>query len=183
MCDALLQLDQGFFFNNLFAKLRFFGIAGKLYDQGVQKGAANGSNSTRHLLLVLKSLKNYSPGLLAPNIKELFEIICQNIDNAMVNHDQFQILTSIDICTVLTEFVRDNQGKVEGEIESITPNTNELSPAPKPGVEMATFGAGCYWGVQKLFSTEFRDGKILDSSVGFMSTEDPANIDPDPSYE
>jgi len=30
---------------------------------------------------------------------------------------------------------------------------------------------------------KFKNNEIVDSSVGFMSTEDPNNIDPNPSYD
>lgn len=38
-------------------------------------------------------------------MKELLGILCDNIDDAMINLDQFQILVTIDIITVLSEFI------------------------------------------------------------------------------
>lgn len=53
--------------------------------------------------------------------------------------------------------------------------------------ETATFGAGCFWGVQKLFSDQFEKNgaqkAIIDTQVGFMSADDSAHMDEDPSYE
>jgi hypothetical protein len=51
----LLQMDQGYFFNNMFAKLRYFNV-------GV---------STKHQLLTLESLKEEAPSLLAVHLVEL----------------------------------------------------------------------------------------------------------------
>jgi peptide-methionine (S)-S-oxide reductase len=49
---------------------------------------------------------------------------------------------------------------------------------------LSIFGAGCYWGTEKYFCTDFAskypDGAILGTSVGFMSP-DP-NTEKNPSY-
>jgi peptide-methionine (S)-S-oxide reductase len=52
-----------------------------------------------------------------------------------------------------------------------------------PGEELATFGAGCYWGTEKFFVSYFEQhakGALLGYGVGFMSPDitAPAN----PSY-
>ena len=55
---------------------------------------------------------------------------------------------------------------------------------PEKNQELATFGAGCYWGTEKFFATTFAEkypGAILGTAVGFMNP-DP-NAPPDPSYE
>jgi hypothetical protein len=74
--SELLSRDNSFFFNNLCAKLRFFGS---------QPG---GSKNIKHLLLVLRSLKDYAPDELNTIIKDLFQITSQNLDNAIINQDQ-----------------------------------------------------------------------------------------------
>ena len=54
---------------------------------------------------------------------------------------------------------------------------------PDGNKELATFGAGCYWGTEKFFATEFSQrypGAILGTSVGFMN-KDP-NAPPNPTY-
>lgn len=54
---------------------------------------------------------------------------------------------------------------------------------PKENRELATFGAGCYWGTEKFFATEFAEkfpGAILGTSVGFMNPD--ATARPNPSY-
>ena len=51
------------------------------------------------------------------------------------------------------------------------------------GFELATFGAGCYWGTQKYFQSDFAQahpGVILGTSVGFMSP-DPNGVK-NPTY-
>ena len=52
-----------------------------------------------------------------------------------------------------------------------------------PNSELATLGAGCYWGTEKYFAHDFEGkhpGAILGTSVGFMNFED--NAPPDPTY-
>lgn len=54
---------------------------------------------------------------------------------------------------------------------------------PDGNKELATFGAGCYWGTEKFYATEFAErypGAILGTSVGFMNP-DP-NAPPSPTY-
>ena len=51
------------------------------------------------------------------------------------------------------------------------------------GEELATFGAGCYWGTEKFFANDFAKtypDSILETSVGFMSP-DPNGVK-NPSY-
>jgi len=53
---------------------------------------------------------------------------------------------------------------------------------------MATFGAGCYWGTEKYFFYDFqkrckttgKEGKIVKGNVGFMG---PASAPPNPDYK
>ena len=54
---------------------------------------------------------------------------------------------------------------------------------PKAGEELATLGAGCYWGTEKFFAQDFETkhpGAVLATAVGFMSPDPKAS--PDPSY-
>mmetsp|Transcript_14402 Transcript_14402/g.24543 ORF Transcript_14402/g.24543 Transcript_14402/m.24543 type:complete len:145 (+) Transcript_14402:174-608(+) len=49
------------------------------------------------------------------------------------------------------------------------------------GEELATFGAGCYWGTEKYFVTQFQKkfpGCILGQAVGFMSPNKDAPANP-----
>eukprot|EP00743_Colponemidia_sp_Colp-15_P005840 GILK01006275.1.p1 GENE.GILK01006275.1~~GILK01006275.1.p1 ORF type:complete len:183 (-),score=16.29 GILK01006275.1:142-648(-) len=46
-------------------------------------------------------------------------------------------------------------------------------------VQLATFGAGCFWGTEKFFKKQFKDG-LLSSAVGYMGG-DAAH--PNPTYE
>ena len=62
-------------------------------------------------------------------------------------------------------------------------NPKQWKNQPESNRELATFGAGCYWGTEKFYATEFSEkypGAILGTSVGFMN-KDP-NAPPDPSY-
>lgn len=55
---------------------------------------------------------------------------------------------------------------------------------PEKNQELATFGAGCYWGTEKFYATTFAEkfpGAILGTAVGFMNP-DP-NAPPNPTYE
>ena len=49
---------------------------------------------------------------------------------------------------------------------------------PDGNRQVATFGAGCYWGTEKYFATDFADkypkGAIIGTSVGFMSPDPDA---------
>lgn len=87
-------MDNQFFFKNLFAKLRFF-----------EGSFMNGSTSPRHLLHVLKSLCKLCPQMLRERLLELMDLLCENMDNSIVEHDQKWALTVIEMITVLTEFI------------------------------------------------------------------------------
>ena len=55
------------------------------------------------------------------------------------------------------------------------------SHEPEGNKKLATFGAGCYWGTEKYFCTEFAElypGAILGTSVGFMSPDKNAVKNP-----
>ena len=53
---------------------------------------------------------------------------------------------------------------------------------PEGNQRLATFGAGCYWGTEKFFATDFAamypEGAILGTSVGFMSPNPKAMKNP-----
>ena len=54
-----------------------------------------------------------------------------------------------------------------------------LKAGTAPG-ELATFGAGCYWGTEKYFAGVFakkHPGAILASAVGFMGGSRPATYE------
>ena len=62
-------------------------------------------------------------------------------------------------------------------------NPNNWNHDPSGGTELATFGAGCYWGTEKFYATTFADkypGAILGTSVGFMHKD--SNAAPNPTY-
>ena len=51
----------------------------------------------------------------------------------------------------------------------------------QPGEELATFGAGCYWGTEKYIVSKLgalRPGAILGQAVGFMSPNENAIANP-----
>ena len=59
--------------------------------------------------------------------------------------------------------------------------TGQLELDGSEGEELATFGAGCYWGTEKFFVKNFQKiypGAILGSSVGFMSPNADAVANP-----
>ena len=66
--EDLLEADDGYFFHNLFAKLRYF-TAGM---------------SDKHVHLCLVSLKDYAPGRLGSVLIQLLELVGKNIDSAML---------------------------------------------------------------------------------------------------
>lgn len=47
--------------------------------------------------------------------------------------------------------------------------------------ELATFGAGCFWGTERFFSKEF-GSHFIDQTVGFMAPTEEINI-PNPDYK
>ena len=56
--------------------------------------------------------------------------------------------------------------------------------AQEENIELACFGAGCYWGTEKYFAKNFEKmfpGSILGTSVGFMNPD--TNASPNPEYE
>ena len=61
----------------------------------------------------------------------------------------------------------------------LTSGSTELTG--HPGEVLATFGAGCYWGTEKYFATNFakqHPKAILGHAVGFMSPNDNAIENP-----
>ena len=79
--------------------------------------------------------------------------------------------------------------KPDAAVDGVSANDGNDDNSPKNWKhqhgkeELATFGAGCYWGTEKFFAHDFaklHPGSILDTSVGFMSA-DPNSIR-NPSY-
>jgi len=74
----------------------------------------------------------------------------------MIARNQPQLLVCIDICTALTEFVhRDQMGprdieKAEGYVKEGKRAAIAKAKQAKKLTETATFGAGCFWGVQRM---------------------------------
>lgn len=66
------MIENGYFFNNLFAKLRYF----------------NYEMSSTHLLLTVESLKVQAPQLLAQHLIQLCEMVGFSVDQAMICLDQ-----------------------------------------------------------------------------------------------
>ena len=69
--EELLDVDDAYFFNNLFAKLRYF---------------ATGM-SDKHVHLCLISLKDHAPARMATVVVHLLELVSKNIDTAMLMLD------------------------------------------------------------------------------------------------
>ena len=70
---------------------------------------------------------------------------------------------------------KDNERQNETLIDENT--TGELKMTGAPGEELATFGAGCYWGTEKYIVNVLGakyPGAILGNSVGFMSPDTDA---------
>ena len=69
------------------------------------------------------------------------------------------------------------------EVEPENLATGQLDMDGSEGEELATFGAGCYWGTEKFYVKNFQKlfpGAILGTSVGFMSPN--ANAIENPKY-
>ena len=103
--EDLLEADDGYFFNNLFAKLRYF---------------ATGM-SDKHVHLCLISLKDYAPSRMASVLIQLLELVGKNIDSAMLLLDQAKILQAMDALVTLTDFIH----KEAGQDSKILPGTGE----------------------------------------------------------
>jgi len=71
----------------------------------------------------------------------------------------------------------------EGEQWETTPNSEDPEKwKPEGNMQLATFGAGCYWGTEKYFANDFAkmypEGAIKGTSVGFMSPDPKAMKNP-----
>ena len=88
--EELLDVDEGYFFNNLFAKLRYF---------------ASGM-SDKHVNLCLISLKDYAQIRMATIVIQLLELISKNVDTAMLMLDQSKILHALDALITVTDFIK-----------------------------------------------------------------------------
>jgi len=69
--SEVLLANNGYFFNNLFAKLRYFGIG----------------MSSKHIHMTLIALKEQVPELMGQELLQLLELISLNIDSAMLYGD------------------------------------------------------------------------------------------------
>jgi len=67
----VLSADNGYFFNNLFAKLRYFGMG----------------MSAKHIHMSLIALKEQVPELMGRELLQLLELIGLNIDSAVLYSD------------------------------------------------------------------------------------------------
>ena len=84
--------------------------------------------------------------------------------------------------------------RIEGMLNNLAPkpwltdpssdDPSEWKHDPDENRALATFGAGCYWGTEKFFCTDFAkkypQGAIIGTSVGFMSPN--PNAMKNPSY-
>ena len=81
---------------------------------------------------------------------------------------------------VLTEFINANHRS----ISRIIPEPIEAIELKKQVVqEQATFGGGCYWGIERLINQKFKGKGLIDTQVGFMSPFEESNKDLPPTYE
>ena len=161
LATLLLEQDNQFFFSNLFAKMRFF--EGTCINQGC---------SARHLLHVLKSLTKLCPKMLRTRLVGILDLLCDNMDSALIRQDQTWTLLVIDMVLIMTEFINQHQEQIGRSL----PESVETVTLKKMVVqETATFGAGCYRGVEKQIcewaSKNLVKGAILGTQVGFMSSE------------
>jgi len=69
--SEVLTADNGYFFNNLFAKLRYFGLG----------------MSAKHIHMTLIALKEQVPELMGRELLQLLELIGINIDSAVLYAD------------------------------------------------------------------------------------------------
>lgn len=88
--EELLSVDGQFFFNNIFAKLRYFAS----------------SLSDKHVLFCLASLSEYAPQRTASLLIPLLELVIQNVDSAMLLLDQSKILLALDALITMSNFIR-----------------------------------------------------------------------------
>ena len=105
-CESLTELlsqDRGFYFNNLFAKVRHLHHQNSLIIN-------SSVSENRHLLLILRSLREHAPELLSdPSVTvDLLSLVIKNIDKSLCQVSQDLILVTIDIALLLSEHIRDN---------------------------------------------------------------------------
>ncbi|CDW82380.1 UNKNOWN [Stylonychia lemnae] len=88
----LLELENGYYFHNLFSKIRY---------------GSEQMTASHHILQILNSLKNNTPKLLENVIYDLFALVIENIDKSIIQVDQKLILLSVDISELLSLHVHD----------------------------------------------------------------------------
>ena len=100
--------------------------------------------------------------------------------------------TSISLKGVATEVVYTIGSKIKSMLGGIAPQSWLTEPSdedpskwvhdPENNRAVATFGAGCYWGTEKFFCTDFAarypKEAIIGTSVGFMSPNPNAMKNP-----
>eukprot|EP00347_Sterkiella_histriomuscorum_P023218 403335497 len=96
--NDILQFDNGYYFHNLFIKLKSHS-SGNLSQTQHQ--------SDQHTLLILQSLKDHTPQLLESVLYELIKLVIDNIDRSVLDVNQRLILLSIDIAEILSQHIRD----------------------------------------------------------------------------
>ena len=69
--SEVLSAENGYFFNNLFAKLRYFGMG----------------MSSKHIHMTLIALKEQVPQRMGQELMQLLELIGVNIDSAILYVD------------------------------------------------------------------------------------------------
>ena len=62
--------------------------------------------SSKHVHMSLISLKDYAPELLESVLVQLLDLIGKNIDSAMLQLDQNNILMALDMLITISEFIR-----------------------------------------------------------------------------
>ncbi|TNV86267.1 hypothetical protein FGO68_gene12591 [Halteria grandinella] len=104
--EGLLKANQGFYFTNLFAKVRFLNPTIKNVHLTT---SAQTCQANRNLLLVIRSLRSYAPKLLADKkaIYDLLNLCIANTDHSLQQTDQTLILITMDIALILSEHIQD----------------------------------------------------------------------------
>lgn len=111
----------------------------------------------------------------------------QSVPAIIPQHPQSQTLKNVTSGLVMSIGAR-----IKGIFNNLAPKPWKTEPSnddpsgwkhePEQNRALATFGAGCYWGTEKFFCTDFAqkypDGAIIGTSVGFMSPNPNAMKNP-----
>lgn len=116
---------------------------------------------------MLRSLCNFTPSLIEGEMLQLFHLCFLLLDGGMMARDARQVVTSLDIALILSEFVKFNQPALD-RCEKIKQSPQQVEDKMKPLAESHAiyFSAGC---PRKLRAFICKAIPTAKTAVGYMS--------------